>query len=396
MTSRHVVVVGGGPAGALTAYLAASAGLRVTLIERHQDFEREFRGEVLMPSGLHMFERVGLKDAFERVPQHEIEGADLYWRAQRIRSFDFTGPRSISQPALLAMLVEEAGKFPGFRLRMGTGARGLLRDHGRVVGVETEDGPVAGDYVIGADGRFSALRRAAGLQAKGAAQSFDVVWGSVPGDGTACLRAYLGAGHLALAVPTAAGRLQVGWVVPKGGYGELKRQGFHAWVDEMSSHVDTGLASHLRAHRDEFEHPTLLSVVCNRLDEWSLPGLLLIGDAAHPMSPVGAQGINIALRDAVVVGNHVLAALASGAGPDAVDEAAKLVEDEREVEVRAIQDAQQRAPAFIFGATWRSRLAYWGFRLRIADLVLRFLARRFALGAVPVSYTGLPRHPADD
>ena len=63
-----VVVVGAGPAGAALAHLLASRGVEVTLLERQRAFEREFRGEVLMPSGVHALEQIGL-EGLDEIPQ---------------------------------------------------------------------------------------------------------------------------------------------------------------------------------------------------------------------------------------------------------------------------------------------------------------------------------------
>src|SRR5262249_46303833 len=137
----------------------------------------------------------------------------------------------------------------------------------------------------------------------------------------------------ALAFPTADGQLQVGFVISKGGYAALRAAGAEAWTEELIGRLPAYLAAHLRAHRKAVAGATLLNVVCGRLTEWTAPGLLLIGDAAHPMSPVGAQGVNIALRDALVAANHLCPVLTAGGDPSALDAAARRVRDERWPEI---------------------------------------------------------------
>src|SRR6185503_18483078 len=115
------------------------------------------------------------------------------------------------------------------------------------------------------------------------------------------------------------GRLQIAWIIAKGSFGELRRHVIAGWLTEMAAHGSADLAAHLLAQRDAITHPFLLDVICDRLERWTVPGLLLLGDAAHPMSPVGAQGINIALRDALVAANHLIPALTGDASPEQLD-----------------------------------------------------------------------------
>src|SRR5205809_1586715 len=241
-------------------------------------------------------------------------------------------------------------------------------------------------------GRASVLRARAGLPMEHAQQAFDVVWCKVPQpaflDKTTA-RAYLGHRHFALLFPSYDGRLQIGWIIDKGSFGDLRRLGIEGWIEEMARHVSPDLAAHLRAEGRTITHPFLLDVVCDRLERWSLPGLLLLGDAAHPMSPVGAQGINIALRDALVAANHLGPALAGGAAPAALDAAAARVVAEREPEVAEIQRLQQGPPRLLFGPAWRSALFLGALlpllaRLGIVQRVAGSVFRRFANGVTTV------------
>ncbi|HUE29876.1 MAG TPA: FAD-dependent monooxygenase [Verrucomicrobiae bacterium] len=397
----HVAIAGAGPAGAALAYLLARRGLGVTLLERQTDFAREFRGEGLMPSGVEALGAMGLGAALDALPQTRIETLDIFRgtrRVLRVRPQDLgaPGPRMVSQPALLEMLVGEAGRFAGFRLERGVTVRDLVREGERVVGVriDTPGGSreVRGDLVIGTDGRCSVLRARAGLRIEHAQQAFDVVWCKVPQpaflDQTTA-RAYLGHRHFALLFPSYDRRLQIGWIIDKGSFGDLRRLGIEGWIEEMARHVSPDLAAYLRAEGRTITHPFLLDVVCDRVDHWSLPGLLLLGDAAHPMSPVGAQGINIALRDALVAANHLGPALAGGAAPAAIDAATARVAAEREPEVAEIQRLQQGPPRLLFGPAWRGRLVLGALlpllaRLGIVQRVAGSVFRRFANGVTTV------------
>jgi 2-polyprenyl-6-methoxyphenol hydroxylase-like FAD-dependent oxidoreductase len=381
----RTLIVGAGPAGAALAVLLARRGVEVALLERHVDFAREFRGEALMPSGVDALRQMGI--TLDGVPQVPLEVLEVYRGARRLLRVDatalgVTGPRIVSQPALLERLVAEAARAPSFRLERGVAVRDLVWEGGRVVGVRADEREWRADLVIGADGRASVVRARAGLAAEGSPQAFDVVWGKVPLPaflaGRPTARAYFGRGHAALVFPAADGRLQVGWIIAKGSFGELRRRGMEAWIADMAGHVSPDLAAHLRAHATDVTHPFLLDVRCERLARWSRPGLLLLGDAAHPMSPVGGQGINIALRDALVAANHLGAALGGGASAAAVDLAAERVQSERLPEVIDIQGLQRAAPRVLFGP---SRVRAFVFDRLLPFLVRTGLAARVA-GAV--------------
>ena len=389
----HVVIVGAGPGGAVLAYLLARRGVGVTLVERQTDFEREFRGEVLMPSALEAFSQIGLGDAFARVPQVQLDTMELYLFGKRLLRADFPGgfdgvqPSWVSQPALLEMLVEKAGEFPSFRLERGATVRELLSEADRVVGVraDTREGrrEFRGDLVVGADGRASIVRRRSSVTVKQDRVPLDIVWCKVPLPSFVRsdphLRAYLGHGHLLLCAPTPDDRLQLGWVIRKGKFGELRKRGLPEWMDELAGHVSPDLGDHLRRHREETSRPFLLDVVSDRVEPWSTPGMLLIGDAAHTMSPVFAQGLNIAIRDAVVAANELVPVLTSGAGPDALDGAGRRIEEERLPEVVEIKRLQAIPPRFVLSNSWWSAIA-----LRVLP---GFLFRRGPPGRIVRSIT---------
>src|SRR5262249_19403012 len=167
----------------------------------------------------------------------------------------------------------------------------------------------------------------------------------------------------ALAFPPADGQFQVGFFIPKGQFAALRARG----PDELIGRLPGYLADHLRAHQQAVTGATLLDVVCGRLTEWTLPGLLIIGDAAHPMSPVGGQGVNVALRDALVAANHLVPVLAAGADASAIDAAARRVRDERWPEIVAVQKMQDNmARPFNKPDHWSSRLM-----MRLLPLLFR-------------------------
>jgi 2-polyprenyl-6-methoxyphenol hydroxylase-like FAD-dependent oxidoreductase len=301
-------------------------------------------------------------------------------------------PRFVSQPALLEMLVAEAGKHPGFELVRGGTVRDLTHDAGRVTGLRLDEREIPADFVVACDGRASLVRKRAGLDRPRAAQAFDVVWCKLPLPEfmRARARGCVGRGHFAIVFEAPDGLLQLGWAIEKGGYGDIRRGGIEHWIEQLAQNLPDDLARWIRAHAAEVSHPFLLDVVCDHLDVWSAPGVLLLGDAAHPMSPVGAQGINIALRDVLVAANELGPALVRGAAPDELDAAARRVTAERLPEVKAIQTFQTRAPALLFQRTAWSRLVMRGIaplalRSGLVGFAFRRVFPRFARGTTRVS-----------
>src|SRR4051812_14637570 len=330
----RVVVVGAGPAGAALGYLLARRGVEVALLERHPDFERTFRGDGLQPSGMDAFDQMGLGERLRELPKAVINTIDLYQGGRR-RARLATGslgfiPCFIPQAAVLAMITEEARKHPSFSLHMRTAVRDVIREGGRVVGVQADgpDGPrdFPADLVIGTDGRYSTVRKRGGFTELPSPQHFDVVNFMVPfpdfwPDHTT-VRLELGPGCLTGGIPMADGRLWVGMTVQKGQYRSLLAAGPDGLTEELLRRTSPDLAAHLRANAEALKHPVLLDVIVGCLETWTVPGLLLLGDAAHPMSPNGGQGINVALRDALVAANHLCPVLTRGSTADKIDAAA--------------------------------------------------------------------------
>jgi 2-polyprenyl-6-methoxyphenol hydroxylase-like FAD-dependent oxidoreductase len=383
----NAIVVGAGPAGALLAYMLARRGVPVTLLERQTDFSREFRGEVLMPSGIAALHEAGLRQQFDALPNLPIQTVQLFRGERAVVTVPLDGlavrPRIVPQPAMLEMIVAEAAKAPDFKLERGVTVRDLIYEKDRVMGVhaDTLQGPreFRGDFVIACDGRASVIRKRTALPQDRIMQGFDVVWGHVPGQfpDVRTARGYIGSGHLLIMYPSPEGHTQIGWVIDKGTFGDIKRMG-EGWIDELMPHLSPDLRSYLAANKSGLAHPFLLDVICDRLREWTVPGLLLIGDAAHPMSPVGGQGLNVALRDAVVTANHLGRALMMHSDAATLDFAARNIQAERWPEIAQIQDMQQIAPRFVLSNSPLSRVIVSAPAIAFATMFLGgYLAQRF-------------------
>ncbi len=354
MSDRNVVVIGGGPAGAATSLLLAERGIRVTLVEREPDFDRVFRGEGLMPSGVDALFEMGMANLLDELPTRKLESWDLYIDGGLIMSvpepLEQIGDRAmriIPQAAFLDGIVSKAKRSPSFTFMDGTTAHDLVIDGGRVTGVQVRDGSgdrtLPADLVIGCDGRGSLMRTRAGLDLKKIRESYDVLWFKMPApeqmQDRCAILLMVSRGGMGIAYTSWDGRLQYGLMIPKGvNAAELDGD----WPEMLSRPAPGWLKPHFTAVRNEIEGPVRLNVLVGRCEAWSRPGLLLLGDAAHPMSPIRAQGINLALRDAIVAANHLVPALRNGADPAALDAAARAVQAEREPEIVRAQTLQHR------------------------------------------------------
>ncbi len=399
----RVAIVGAGPAGAALAYLFARRGIEVALVERQSDFAREFRGEGLMPGGVDALQQMGLGTELEALPQSRMRRLEVFLNRRRELGLELAElppqtpmPRFVSQPPLLEMLVAQAAKFPGFELLRGATVRDLVYDGARVAGLRVESAAGARelrvDFVIGCDGRASVVRKRASLERERAAQSFDVVWCKLPLPDfmRGVTRGCIGRGHFAICFESPDGGLQLGWAIEKGGFGDIRRGGIEQWIGELAANVPDDLAAWIRAHAGAVSSPFLLDVVCDHLDVWSAPGVLLLGDAAHPMSPVGAQGINIALRDALVAANQLGPVLLRNASPAELDAAARAVVAERLPEVKEIQRMQAGPPRMMLQQTPLARFMMrfvvpFAMRSGIAELLFSRVFPRFALGTTRIT-----------
>jgi 2-polyprenyl-6-methoxyphenol hydroxylase-like FAD-dependent oxidoreductase len=303
-------VVGGGPAGMVLGLLLARAGVQVTLLEKHGDFLRDFRGDTVHPTTMRLLDELGLWDRFSALHYSEVRSAKLDLNGRSVTYIDFGRLRRqpypyiamVPQWDLLNMLAEAAQAEPSFTLRMKTEATGLLREGGRVTGVRYQgpDGPgeLRAELTVACDGRSSIVRREAGLQTREYPVNFDVWWFRLPRDGDAEFsflpRFAPGKG---LGVIPREGYDQIAYLGPKGTDSQLRARGIEAFRRDVSALLpDSTEAVATLTSMDDVKH---LDVRVDRLLRWHADGLLCIGDAAHAMSPLGGVGINMAVQDAV-------------------------------------------------------------------------------------------------
>ena len=343
-------IVGGGPAGAMLALLLARRGVPVTLLEMHKDFDRDFRGDTVHPSILEVLDQIGLANKLLEIPHSKITGPTLQFANGPFRPFDLSRLKTrfpyiamIPQVRFLEVITANAATYPQFKLVMHAQVQHLIEENGAVVGVRYlgSDGEqeVRAKLTVGADGRFSIVRRLAGFEPIKTAPPMDVLWfrlPKLPGEPEVTGGAFggIGGGRI-FVVLERHDHWQAGLVFPKGQYQIVRAQGVEA-IRKSMVETEPRFAKHAESLTD-WRQFTLLSVESSRCPLWHKPGVLVIGDAAHVMSPVGGVGINYAVQDAVVAANILAGPLKSGTVTQAQ---LAEVQREREWPIRVIQRMQ--------------------------------------------------------
>ena len=300
----------------MLALLLARRSVPVTLLEMHKDFDREFRGDTVHPSTLEILDQLGLAEKVHQIPHSKVYGPSFMTSKGLFQPFDlrrlkckFPYILMIPQAKFLELVTAEAARYPNFHLKMGTNVYDIIHENGVIRGVRYQTSETQGEIrallTVGADGRHSRVRHLLGFEAVKTSPPMDVLWFKLPKlnadiDAGSGLMGNFRAGRI-LVILDRFDHWQVAFVFPKGQYQQVKAAGIEA-MRQAIVELEPRFAEHVDVLRD-WHQLTLLSVESSRCPRWHQPGVLLIGDAAHVMTPVGGVGINYAIQDAVVAAN---------------------------------------------------------------------------------------------
>lgn len=368
----EVVIVGAGPAGMFLAYLLVTNGVSVRVLERHTDFQREFRGEGIQPSVMAVLEQLGFLSYLMRqgiaVPAHR---AEIYLDEEPVVTLSgLEGATEdfgliLFQEGFLAFLDEQCRKYPHYQLDMGFSVTEPILENGRVAAVKgrrkgAAEEIVEGEFFVITSGRNTALRRKVDIGVEVLESPFNIYWLKMdpPSDPRLVpdgFRAYLQDDAMFIFYRTYDQRIQIAWGKRDWNPGEFKD------VEGLKKRLLSEIPSSYRSLAEEqFGEDTerqLLNVTTDRMKRWHLPGILFLGDAAHTMSPVAGQGINLAVRDSIVAANYLIEAHRDGRPWD--EDLMRKIEAERRPEVEALQDFQIKLGRLMLGAPrWQTRLVF--------------------------------------
>jgi len=373
--------------------LLAKRGVDVLVLEGHEDFEREFRGEVLQPSTSNLLDAIGLLDYILAQPHSVLEVGKIRLNGRPVGEFAFKriSPRYpyaiwMPQPIFLEALRRKAAGFPSFQCWMGAKATKLIEENGKVVGVSglrhgKEAFEIRADVVVAADGRYSTLAKLGGFDIEYEHHDFDVIWFTIEQPPGWASTFYVSLGEVrGLMLPKYPHHIQAGLVLPTGEWKRWRDDGVAKVADRIRRFdpIFTEFADSLRDFKPFFPLEGLIRL----MREWSRDGLLLIGDAAHTMSPVGAIGVNVALATAAVAAQVLHPHFGHGPiGREVLQEVQRL----READVRTLHRFQLGAQGVLLGQGSRNPIAKWLAQAAITVIVksplMPMIQRRLFFGA---------------
>ncbi len=312
-----VCIVGAGPGGMILGLLLAHQGIKVLVLESHHDFQREYRGEVLMPRFIQMMRQTGLLSCLEKCPHLKLKNFEFHYKDKILADLDFSricpeAPFALWMPptVMLDALREKAVTYPNFQLLFGVTVRDVVQEDGKIVGVmgarRAEQIEVRARVTVGADGRASVVRKTAEFKMEYEDYDFDVVWFTAKchDQFENTVRAFFTSRRTYLVLPKYPDLFQCGILIGKGEFAQIREQGIEAMKQELLS-AHPSLRDFARQLVD-FEPFNVLQARVSYVARWAKEGCLLIGDAAHTCSPAGAIGVSVAAATAIVAADVMI------------------------------------------------------------------------------------------
>jgi 2-polyprenyl-6-methoxyphenol hydroxylase-like FAD-dependent oxidoreductase len=320
--NTDVVIVGAGPGGCILSYLLARSGVNTILLEQHDRLDREFRGYFFQPLVLKIFKQMGLLHEILQIEHQKIQSFHFIDHGKTILSVRFDElPKPynygliMSQPLLLQFFIDRALKYNHFVYLNGTAAKELIHEGDTMKGLKVRQKKgnelnIQSRLIVGADGRYSTVRKLAGIQTEKENEKFDFVWFDMPvlESQKYPYQIQIEDEGMLVYIPKGRNVVQIGWVIQKGTYSELKKKGIE-YFRKLLMAIDPKLKNELPSHLHDFKQCSVLNVQVATANQWVKDGLMIIGDAAHTPSPFGGQGNSLAIQDAVVAHSTIMKAL---------------------------------------------------------------------------------------
>ncbi len=379
-----ICIVGGGPAGMVLGLLLAKQGIKTLVLERHRNFDREYRGEVLMPQFTQMFRQINLFDVLEKYPHLKIENLEMIFHNSNVTKMNMKqiAPEApfalwMPQPVLLEALQNKGKEYPAFDLWFNASVHELIEENGKVAGAKLllDDKPVEvrAKITVGTDGRASTVRRAGNFEVEYEDYSFDVMWFSIPRpkEYEQTVRFFLSPGRNYLILPKYPDLLQVGLFIPRGGLHEYKQKGIESLKKELLE--DYAILHPFANELKDFSPFNVLQARINYVKRWAKDGCLLVGDSAHTCSPAGAIGVSIAVGTAIVAADVLTQAIhANNFSADFLDQVQKV----RGEYVKGIQKIQKRITGSFLGWSFQGKIFPIMFYLLSKTPILKHFQRK--------------------
>lgn len=347
MSVSPVVIAGSGPCGSVLALSLARAGVPVTLLEKHPTLPRDLRASTFHPPSLEMLDELGVAqeligkglvaDRYQYRDRRSGEVAEFRMSAIADET-RFPFRLQLEQYEMTQVLNTHLARHPHAQVHFAHEVTGAVQDEaGVTVTVRTPEGPqeLRTQFLVGADGASSAVRKAAGIGFGGFTydEKFLVVSTSFPFEtvfpNLAWVNYVSDPEEWCVILRTEKLWRVLFPVFPSGPEDEARILS-DDFIQQRLHHL------HAKAGAYDIGHRTLYKVH-QRVSETYVKGrIVLAGDACHINNPLGGMGMNGGIHDAHNLAGKLVAILRDGG--DAASLLARYDRQRRELAVKFVQD----------------------------------------------------------